>query len=487
MPHVLATDAYKFAMAQAGFPLREETFYFSLRHGGWQYVPLDLASWVRDRVAGIQESLGTTADIDGFLDTHHYGMDEAMRAALTGEIRIEAVPTDTWVHEREPILTITGPSFLVSFLEPVLLWLNYPIQLATEAKARTRSGQDEDAWYGTATCEEHRDLILQTVAPILGHDPVITVGSEGYFDRVRSQVAQLVRAVDEPTRIFEVGMRSAVCMDQHRIALEACKAERVERTSNVMLAHELGMRPVGTMGHEHVQRWGDDLSAFRSMRDMRRDPPSYLLDTFDTIRSGLPAARRVMEERPHASAIRYDSGDKIAQYRYACDLFSRCGLSPTHVLEDGLDLAITREFEKLRKLTRLSEAEQIYGYGGYIVAAPGDYRHKRDRVSAVYKLSQTTGEPRMKFGDADGLGKTSVPGKPVIWRRQSGDGPLGIIAQQDESVPPDCVCLTGQPDVADPLHGYSADMLDEASARSLFTLSPETRRLMDQLARKRDG
>ena len=93
----------------------------------------------------------------------------------------------------------------------------------------------------------------------------------------------------------------------------------------------------------------------------------------------------------------------------------------------------------------------------------------------------------MKFGDAAGLGKTSVPGKPVIWRRQSGDGPLGIIAQQDESVPPDCVCLTGQPDVADPLHGYSADMLDEASARSPFTLSPETRRLMDQLAKKRDG
>ena len=42
----LATDAYKFSMAQAGFPLRRETFYFSFRRGGPQYVPFDFAEMI---------------------------------------------------------------------------------------------------------------------------------------------------------------------------------------------------------------------------------------------------------------------------------------------------------------------------------------------------------------------------------------------------------------------------------------------------------
>jgi len=39
---ILASDGYKFSMAEAGFPLRPETFYGSHRRGGWQCVPLDI-------------------------------------------------------------------------------------------------------------------------------------------------------------------------------------------------------------------------------------------------------------------------------------------------------------------------------------------------------------------------------------------------------------------------------------------------------------
>ena len=57
------------------------------------------------------------------------------------------------------------------------------------------------------------------------------------------------------------------------------------------------MIPVGTMGHEHVQRWGADAPAFMAMRDMRCGSPSYLLDTFDTMGSGIAAALTVMRQR----------------------------------------------------------------------------------------------------------------------------------------------------------------------------------------------
>ncbi len=163
------------------------------------------------------------------------------------------------------------------------------------------------------------------------------------------------------------------------------------RTSNMHLARTLGMTAVGTMGHEHVQRWGNDLAAFEAMRDMRSSPPSYLLDTFDTMGSGILAAVSVMRGRPHPCSIRYDSGNKFVQYLHACELLSEAGLEPSHVLEDGLDLEATVHFEKLRDFTQWPREKQLYGYGGTIVARPATNPLTRDRVSAVFKLTQTGG------------------------------------------------------------------------------------------------
>ncbi len=442
----LLTDAYKFSMAQAGFPLRRETFYFSFRRGGLQYIPIDLVAEVRSLLADL---VGTDAD-HSFARNHGYGFTDAMSTALLNPaaVEIEAVPKGAWVCEREPILTITGPSFLVSWLEPMLLWLNHPIQLATAL--RSVDGPIDPAWV-TATCDQHAALITAALAAAGRSDVEVVHEQDAYAARVRETVRALVRAVGDADRVFEVGMRSAVCPEQHRLALQACVAEGVTRTSNVALAHELGMIPVGTMGHEHVQRWGADLPAFQAMRDMRSSAPSYLLDTFDTMGSGIKAAVEVMHERAHACAIRYDSGNKFIQYLHACELLREEGLEPTHVLEDGLDLEATVHFERLREFTGWSERAQVYGYGGSIVAAPMSNPFTRDRVSAVFKLSQTGNEPRMKFGNETGAGKQSVPGRPVAWRRLRGEGPVGIIGQAGETPPENYLSLADEPDALERL------------------------------------
>jgi hypothetical protein len=62
-------------------------------------------------------------------------------------------------------------------------------------------------------------------------------------------------------------------------------------------------------------------------------------------------------------------------------------------------------------------------------------------VSAVWKLSQTADVPTMKFSNA--TGKRSVPGRPVVWRRIRGEGPIGIVGQDDEPVAEGYVRLTG--------------------------------------------
>ena len=87
---VLATDAYKFSMAQAGFPLRRETFYLSFRFGGLQCVPFDLAERVRRLLTG----LVPTPEDRAFARAHGYGLTDAMEAALSqlDALEIQAVP-----------------------------------------------------------------------------------------------------------------------------------------------------------------------------------------------------------------------------------------------------------------------------------------------------------------------------------------------------------------------------------------------------------
>lgn len=472
----LSTDAYKFSMAQAGFPLRRETFYFSFRRGGLHYVPIDLVAQVRELLT----ALSFEPTDHEFARRHGYGISDAMEAALElrGSIEIEAVPKGAWVCEREPLLTITGPSFLVSWLEPALLWLNYPIQLATAL--RTLEADTVPSEWTTATCGEHARIIEQALVAA-DREAVVTREDDAYRARVRTVVRDLVKAVGDPGRIFEVGMRSAVCLEQHRIALEACRAEGVMGTSHVGLAKTLEMRPVGTMGHEHVQRWGADRPAFEAMRDMRSSPPSYLLDTFDTMGSGIRAAVAVMHERAHACAIRYDSGNKFIQYLHACELLREEGLQPTHVLEDGLDLEATQHFERLRSFTGWPASAQIYGFGGSIVASPMTNPLTRDRVSAVFKLSQTGSAPRMKFGNETGAGKQSVPGRPVAWRRLRGNGPVGVIGQHGEPVAENYVALAGNPDAIEQLK--LCNVLDFGRARgyagaAAVVMSPQTTALI---------
>jgi nicotinic acid phosphoribosyltransferase len=486
---ILATDAYKFSMAQAGFPLRPETFYFSFRRGGFQYIPFDLAQAVRDLVA----SITPTEEDHAFARAHGYGWTGAMEVAMqqAAALEIESVPAHTWVWEREPILTVSGPSFAVSWLEPMLLWLNYPIQLATYLLERRLEGGAPEPAVLTATCPEHADLVARVGAAVSIDPGQVPREDEAYQANVGEQVHRLVEAAGgDPGRIFEVGMRSAVCMQQHRIALTACRDADVLRTSNVELARHLDMIPVGTMGHEHVQRWGADAPAFLAMRDMRSTPPSYLLDTFDTMGSGIRAALLAMRQREHECSIRYDSGNKFIQYLHACELFTEAGLQPAHVLEDGLDVEATRHFEQLRQFTQWPAQAQLYGYGGSIVARPMTTPLTRDRVSAVYKLSQTAGEPRMKFGNERGVGKTSVPGRPVVWRRLRGAGPIGMIGQAGERVPEDYVQLSGNPDALERLR--LCNVLDYERTRHVdesdrvAALSPATEALVDGILAARE-
>lgn len=85
----------------------------------------------------------------------------------------------------------------------------------------------------------------------------------------------------------------------------------------------------------------------------------------------------------------------------------------------------------------------------------------------------------MKFGNEAGLGKVSIPGRPVAWRRVRGDGPLSVIGQEDERVPEDFVALNGNPEALAQLRVCNV----RCEGEQPYMLSPETQRLVDQFKR----
>ena len=264
-------------------------------------------------------------------------------------------------------------------------------------------------------------------------------------------------------RAFEVGLRAATCMQQHLMALEACRSVGINRTSNVYGAWKHYMIPVGTTGHEHQQRWGlRDEDGFRAIRDMRPEPPSYLFDTYNPIKLGIPAALKVIRETPdRPCSMRFDSGDQDEQLRLILKGLHGYGHLNTPVnliFEDGYTADKTALNES--GLDGLWPRDRrLYGYGGFLVSAPAPTNLNRDKVSAAYKLCETGGRPVMKFSGTPG--KESLPGRPVILR-QSPD--KAMIAQEGEDVP-----------------GYKPLNKFHIGDRATTTFSPLTKKLVANL------
>jgi nicotinate phosphoribosyltransferase len=470
---LLMTDGYKLSMAEAGWPLRKETFYSAHRKGGPQVIPFDAAAEVK---ALLPQVLGDDLE---WIGEHGYEMGGGFRAAMGqhGDVVVRALPKGSVFYPREPIFSVTGPSALVSWLEPLVLQWHYRIQVASLAAFEPRA---LGAALGVMTCDAQRDLALATLDALDVTAVPMRVDSGGYQARVQARVIELAEITQDPGRLFEVGLRSASCLEQHLLALEACKAGGLTRTSHVHGARALGLTPVGTMGHEHVQRFGSDEAAFRAMTERRPHRSSFLLDTFDTVKSGIPAALKLIAERKgEGDSIRYDSGDKEAQYRIACEQAKALGVRPVHILEDAFDAELTRKFEVLREQLGVKPAEHVYGYGGYLVAATSGSPLTRDRVAAVYKLSMTGQRPAMKFGNESGAGKQSIPGRPVLFRRVGTTGPIGIVGQEGEAVPEGYRLLTGSDRPFSVQDAKQVAMTDQR-----LELSEQTKALVELLTRE---
>ena len=232
--------------------------------------------------------------------------------------------------------------------------------------------------------------------------------------------------------VLEFGLRRAQGPDGGLSEARAAYIGGVRSTSNVLAGKTFGIPVRGTHAHSWIMAFPDELTAFRRYADSFPDSTILLIDTFDTLKSGLPNAlvvARELKERGHALVgVRIDSGDLAYLSRQVRDAFDEAGFPAVKILASNeLDEHV---IESIR-----SEGGKvdIYGVGTRLATCAGE---GGGALGGVYKLVRVGDEPKLKL--TSDISKATLPGRKKVLRAVAPDGSFiqDVIALEGEEVLP---------------------------------------------------
>lgn len=291
-----------------------------------------------------------------------------------GAITLRAIPEGRVVHPNVPLTVVEGPLAMAQILESALLnQLNYQTLIATKA---------------ARICEITRGRLLLEFGMRRGHERGVNAGARG----------ALIGGADY--------------------------------TSNVGASAVLGYMPQGTHAHSMVQAFmalGEgELGAFRAYADVYPDNCVLLVDTVDTLQSGVPNAITVFEELRRKGyeprGIRLDSGDLAYLSVKAAQMLNKAGFPEVAiVLSNQLDeltiwqiqTQIADEAPRLGLEPADVTRRLVYGVGTRLITSKADAA-----LDGVYKLVaiQNGGawQPAIKISESPA--KVPNPGQKAVWR-----------------------------------------------------------------------
>ncbi len=234
------------------------------------------------------------------------------------------------------------------------------------------------------------------------------------FESLVATRAARIETVLKPGQSFsDFGLRRA----QGLASLQASRAAVIGgavSTSHTEAARTFDMKAVGTMAHSWVQTFDDELTAFRKYVEIYPDNAVLLVDTYNTLKSGIPNAITVAKELEQKGfrlrAIRIDSGDMAYLSRKARQMLDEAGLEYVKIISsNSLD-------EYLIRSLNLQGAElDMFGVGTRLVTS-----YQCPALDGVYKLACFNGEPRLKI--SEDIAKISLPGEKELWRVYDENG-----------------------------------------------------------------
>ncbi|HEN5744911.1 TPA: nicotinate phosphoribosyltransferase [Streptococcus agalactiae] len=223
--------------------------------------------------------------------------------------------------------------------------------------------------------------------------------------------AARIRSVIEDEPLLEFGTRRAQEMDAAIWGTRAAIIGGANATSNVRAGKIFNIPVSGTHAHALVQTYGDDYQAFKAYAETHKDCV-FLVDTYDTLRIGVPNAIRVakeMGEKINFLGVRLDSGDlaylsKKVRQQLDDAGFPNAKIYASNDLDENTILNLKMQKAKI----------DVWGVGTKLITA-----YDQPALGAVYKIvsiETDAGSMRDTIKLSNNAEKVSTPGKKQVWR-----------------------------------------------------------------------
>ena len=216
--------------------------------------------------------------------------------------------------------------------------------------------------------------------------------------------------------VVEFGLRRAQGPNGGLSAARAACIGGAKGTSNVLAGMAFGLPVRGTHAHSWVQSFPDELTAFQAYADTFPESTILLVDTYDTLKSGLPnaiiVARRLREKGHELRGIRLDSGDLAYLSREARRMLDDAGFANVRILASN-----EIDEQVIDSIRDDGGRVDIYGVGTKLATASGE---GGVALGGVYKLVAIDGQPKMKM--TSDIAKATLPGSKRVLRACDRNG-----------------------------------------------------------------
>ena len=242
--------------------------------------------------------------------------------------------------------------------------------------------------------------------------------------------AARIRSVAHKDSLMEFGTRRAQEMDAAIWGARAAYIGGFDATSNVRAGKVFGIPVAGTHAHALVQAYQSDYLAFKAYAQTHKNCV-FLVDTYDTLKSGVPSAIKVAKEmgdRINFLGVRLDSGDMAYMSKCVRKQLDAAGFSNVKIYASN-----NLDENTIMNLKMQKAKVDVWGIGTKLITA-----YDQPALGAVYKLVSIEDE-NGKMTDtiklSSSVNKVSTPGKKQVWRitqKSSGKSEGDYVALYNE-------------------------------------------------------
>lgn len=281
-----------------------------------------------------------------------------------------------------------------------------------------------------------REPLVKVIAPIMEAQLVETailtmINHQSLIATKASRVCYAARGAG----VMEFGLRRAQGPDAGTYGARAAVIGGCIGTSNVLAAKMFRVPALGTHAHSWIMSFDDELTAFRKYAELYPQNATLLVDTYDTLRSGVPNAIRVFTElreagrMPSRYGIRLDSGDLSYLSKKARKMLDEAGFPDASICASSdLDEYL------IESLNSQGAAIDSWGVGTNLITSKDC-----PAFGGVYKLAavQKNGEFIPKIKLSENPVKITNPGNKTVFRiydKETGKIKADLIAFADEVI-----------------------------------------------------